>query len=96
MIKSFSHKGLEVFFKKGSKRGIQPKHAERLETVLDHLSAAADIKDMNFPGSNLHKLNPKTPDAEKQVWSLTVSGNWRITFKFFNGDAYEVDYLDYH
>ena len=51
---------------------------------------------MDFPGSGLHKLNPKTADAEKQVWALKVSGNWRITFKFINGDAYEVDCVDYH
>lgn len=96
MIKSFSHTGLKDFFRTRTKRGIQPKHADRLETVLDHLNAAGDIRDMNFPASGLHKLNPKTTDMEKQVWALTISGNWRITFKFYNGDAYEVDYVDYH
>jgi proteic killer suppression protein len=96
MIKSFSHPGLKAFFRTGTKRGIQPKHVDRLETVLDHLNAAADIRDMNFPGSGLHKLIPKTTDLEKQVWALTISGNWRITFKFYNGDAYEIDYVDYH
>jgi toxin HigB-1 len=85
-----------IFFKKRTKRGIQPKHGDRLETVLDHLNGAADIRDMNFPGSGLHKLNPKTTDMEKQIWALTISGNWRLTFKFFNGDAYEVGYVDYH
>jgi proteic killer suppression protein len=51
---------------------------------------------MNYPGSGLHKLEPRSSDMEKHVWAVTVSGNWRGTFKFFNGDAYIVDYKDYH
>jgi toxin HigB-1 len=96
MIKSFLHKGLNDFFYDGTKKGIQPKHAGKLELILDHLNAASDISDMNYPGSGLHKLEPKSTDMEKQVWAVTVSGNWRVTFKFFDGDAYIVDYKDYH
>ena len=92
MIKSFKHKGLEKFFYKGSKKGIRTDHAARLERLLDRLDAANDIKDMNYPGSNLHQL---TGD-KKGMFSVRVSGNWRVFFEFTNGDAYIVDYDDYH
>lgn len=92
MIKSFSHPGLEKFFYDDNKKGIQPKHAERLETILDRLDAAANIKDMSYPGSNLHRLEPKKGDR----WAVDVSGNWRITFVFKKGNAYKVKYEDYH
>jgi proteic killer suppression protein len=96
MIKSFSHKGLKAFFLRGSKKGIRPEQSRRLETILDQLNAAADVIDMDFPGAELNKLNPKTKDPAQQVWSVTVSGNWRITFRFENQEAFEVKYLDYH
>ena len=92
MIKSFKHKGLEKFFYTGTTKGIQPEHADRIADILDLLDAADTIQVMNFPGSRLHKLNPKS----KRIWAVNVSGNWRITFKFENGDAYIVNYLDYH
>jgi len=56
MIKSFKHKGLEDFFYTGKKKGIKPEHADRLERILDRLNAASEIRDMNYPGSDLHKL----------------------------------------
>jgi proteic killer suppression protein len=59
MIKSFSHKGLENFFYDGVKKGIQPKHAHKLAAILDRLDATHDIRDMNYPGSGLHLLQPK-------------------------------------
>ena len=83
MIKSFLHTGLERFFVDGAKRGIQPNHANKISRILDRLDAANDIRDMRYPGSGLHKLEPKTINAKKQIWSVIVSGNWRITFKFF-------------
>jgi toxin HigB-1 len=92
MIKSFNHKGLEDFFHSGKKKGIKPEHADRLERILDRLHAAHDIKDMNYPGSDLHKL---TGDKKGQ-FAVKVSGNWRVFFKFIDGDAYVVDYDDYH
>lgn len=92
MINSFKHKGLQKFFENGSLKGIQPKHAERIADILDLLDAADTIQVMNFPGSGLHLLNPK----KEGVWSISVSGNWRIVFKFENGNAYNVDYTDYH
>ena len=92
MIKSFSHKGLEDFFYSGSKKGIQPKHAQKLSRILDRLDSAACIADMNYPGSDLHLLEPK----HENRWAVKVSGNWRVTFIFNGNDAYAVDYLDYH
>ena len=92
MIKSFKHKGLEKFFYSGSKKGINADHAARLERLLDRLNAASHIKDMNFPGSHLHGLKG---DKAGQ-YSVRVSGNWRVFFEFIDGDAYVVDYDDYH
>jgi proteic killer suppression protein len=87
MIKSFKHKGLEVFFYTGKKKGIRPEQANRLERILDRLNAATDVKDMNYPGSNLHQLKGN----KKGQYAVSVSGNWRIFFKFIDGDAYIVD-----
>ena len=92
MIKTFKHKGLEILFYKGIPKGIQSKHKVRILNILDLLNAADTIRVMNFPGSNLHKLEPKNENK----WSVKVSGNWRITFKFINGNAYDVNYEDYH
>lgn len=92
MIKSFTHKGLEDFFYDGTRKGIQAKHASKLEAILDRLDAANEIKDMNFPGSGLHLLIPKA----KGRWAIKVSGNWRLTFDFKDGDALNVDVEDYH
>jgi proteic killer suppression protein len=92
LIKTFSHKGLEIFFYRGTKKGIQPKHAEKLGLILDRLDAAHDVKDMNYPGSGFHPLM-----GEYQGYhAVKVSGNWRVIFKFEGGNAYDVDYLDYH
>ena len=96
MIKSFLHVGLEKFFIKGVKNGIIPAHANKISRVLDRLNAAGELRDMRYPGSGLHKLEPKSTDNKKQIWSVVISGNWRITFKFFDGNAYVVDYKDYH
>ncbi len=92
MIKSFNHKGLKEFFFTGRKKGIRPEHADRLERILDRLNAANEIKDMNYPGSNLHKLS----GDKKGLYAVKVSGNWRILSEFIEGDAYIVDYDDYH
>jgi proteic killer suppression protein len=92
MIKSFKRRGLEEFFHIGSKKGIRPEHANRIERILDRLNAAGDIKDMNYPGSFLHELS----GDKKGLHAVRVSGNWRIFFEFIDGDAYVVDYDDYH
>ena len=92
MIKSFKHKGLRALFEKGSQAGIMPSHIERLRRVLSRLNVATDPQGMNLPGWRLHPL--KGDQAGR--WSVTVSGNWRVTFEFEGTDAILVDYLDYH
>ncbi len=92
MIRDFKHKGLEKLFLKGSKSGIQAKHENRLRLILARLHASTAPADMDLPGLNLHELSGK----RKGTWSVSVSGNWRITFKFMGKDAIDVDYEDYH
>lgn len=92
MIKSFKHKGLEEFYKTESKKGIQPEHANKLGRMLDRLDASIAPEDMNLPGYRLHQL----VGDKKDMWSVTVNGNWRMTFYFEGQDAYLVDYQDYH
>lgn len=83
MIESFRHRGLEDFFYDGTKKGIQPKHADKLADILDSLDAAVTVQDLNFPGSGLHPLQPKKDNR----WAIKVSGNWRITFRFEQGST---------
>ena len=92
MIRSFAHKGLEKFFLKGTKSGIQAKHAPRLRLILGRLNASVAPEDMNLPGLALHQL---TGDRSG-VWSVKVSGNWRLTFRFVGEHAEVVNYEDYH
>ena len=92
MIKTFKHKELEDFFFKGTKKGIIPEHSSKLARILDRLDASTTVKDMSLPGYRLHQLSGK----EKDTWSVIVNGNWRVTFYFEDGDAYIVNYLDYH
>jgi proteic killer suppression protein len=92
MIKSFRHKGLEKFYNTGSRAGIQPHHAKRLRMQLAALDTAGSIDDMDIPGFRLHPLK----GSDKRRWSIWVNGNWRITFEFVDGDAYILDYEDYH
>lgn len=92
MIKSFAHKGLELFFLTDETKGIQFKHRAKLRIVLDWLDAATCPSDVNFPGSMLHPLKGDL----QGYWSVKVSGNWRITFRFEDGNAHVVDYQDYH
>ncbi len=92
MIRSFAHKGLEAFFRTGSKAGVQPAHAAKLRRQLAQLEQAQSPPDMNLPGWRLHPLT----GAMAGLWSVWVSGNWRLIFRFTDGDAEQVDYRDYH
>ena len=92
MIKSFKHRGLQLFFDTGSKKGIMPDHAAKLARLLDRLDAAVSPGDMNLPAYKLHKLIGK----EEGTWSVWVNGNRRVTFRFEGQDAVLVDYRDYH
>ncbi|MBF0108037.1 MAG: type II toxin-antitoxin system RelE/ParE family toxin [Magnetococcales bacterium] len=92
MIIHFRHKGLKLFFETGSKRKIKPEHEGRLRMILARLEASHQSEDMNLPGLKLHQLGGGLNDH----WSVWVSGNWRVTFRFQGNDAVDVDYLDYH
>ena len=92
MIRSFKHKGLERFFLKGTKSGIQAKHAVKLRLILGRLEAAVVPKDMDLPGLKFHSLT----GSRVGTWSVSASGNWRVTFRFEGGHAQNVNYEDYH
>lgn len=92
MIKTFHHKGLERFFKTESKAGIQAAHAPRLKRQLARLNVATKPEDMNVPGWGFHGLKGE----EKGRYSVSVNGNWRMTFEFDGTDAVLVNYEDYH
>lgn len=92
MIKSFKHKGLQKFFETGSVAGINPAHRMKLRIRLAALDTAHIIDDMNLPGFRMHPLK-----GDKQgLWAIDVSKNWRVTFEFVDGNAYVVNYEDYH
>ena len=92
MIQSIRHKGLRIFFEKGDSSKIQQAHRKRLKMILTILHGATELNDLSFPGSNLHPLKGEL----KEYWAISVSGNWRLVFKFIDGDVYELDYVDYH
>ena len=92
MIKIFRHKGLEQFFRKGAVKGIQPQQALRIGRILDLLDEADNPDQLNIPGYYLHPLKGN----RKGEWSMTVSGNWRITFRFEGEDVIIVNLEDYH
>jgi proteic killer suppression protein len=92
MIKSFRHKGLRKLFDTGNTSGVQANHVKRLRMQLAALDTAQSIEDMDIPGYRLHPLK----GAMRGRWSIWVSGNWRLTFEFQNGNAYVLDYEDYH
>ena len=92
MIGTFRHRGIEKFFRTGSKAGIQPKHEARLRILLTALNLASVPLDMNRNGWDWHPLK----GDHKGLWSVSVSGNWRLTFSFEGEDAILVDYQDYH
>lgn len=89
MIKNFA---LEQFFLTGSKAGIQSQHVTKIRLILAQLQQARTIDDLRIPTLRLHELKGE----RKGVWSVTVQANWRITFRFTEGDAEIVNYEDYH
>ena len=91
MIRSIKHKGLRKFHEEDDASKIDRRHRNRLRLILTALQAAREVEDMRFPGSDLHSLKGKLKD----FWSVSVSGNWRVIFRFEQGDMYEVDYMDY-
>lgn len=92
MIKSFRHKGLEKLYETGSLQGVRPEHGNRLRLILARLDASQTPQDMRLPGLNLHPLRGDF----KGFWAVSVSGNWRVLFRFEDNNAVDVNYLDYH
>ena len=92
MIRGFRHKGLRRFFETGSKSGVPAQHVDRLRLVLAQLNAATAPRDMDLPGLDLHPLKGE----RKGTWAVSVSGNWRVTFRFVGKEADAVNYEDYH
>ena len=92
MIRSIRHKGLRRLFEDDDTRGIIADHAERLRDALARLNAAGNAADMDLPGFRLHPLK----GALKGFWAVTVRANWRVIYHFVDGDAHDVDYVDYH
>ncbi|MYD91281.1 MAG: peptidase [Caldilineaceae bacterium SB0662_bin_9] len=92
MIRSFRHRGLRRMFERGDVSRISPDLASRVALALADLDDARKPSDLDLPGYRLHPLK----GALKGFWSISVSGNWRIIFRFDDGDAYDVDLVDYH
>jgi proteic killer suppression protein len=92
MIIGFRHKGLEIFYRTGSQRGIQAAHAKKLQIILAMLDVAKEPRDIDLPALRLHPLKGDL----KGHWSVWVNGNWRVTFRFDGPDVELVDYQDYH
>jgi proteic killer suppression protein len=92
MIKSFRHKGLKRLYEDDDPRGVMAEHLIKLRNILARLDAATSVEDMNLPGFNLHALKGEL----RGVMAVTVRANWRVIFRFVDGHAFEVDYVDYH
>jgi proteic killer suppression protein len=92
MIQSFSHKGLKALYISGGSKGVLQKHVTRLRIILARLEVSEGPADMNLPGLDLHKLSGNY----KEYYSVSVSGNWRVIFKFEGKHVIDVNYLDYH
>ena len=92
MIVSFRHKGLKLLFEKGDRRKVNADHADKIERILARLEEASEVRNMDLPGFRLHRLKGDLAGN----WSVAVSGNWRIVFRFAGGDASDVDLIDYH
>jgi proteic killer suppression protein len=92
MITSFRSKSLKRFWEKDDERGLNRHHVAKIGLILDQLDLAKRPEDMNSPGLDFHKLSGNNPSR----WSVHVNGNWCVTFSFKDGDAFAVDYEDYH
>jgi len=92
MIASIQHKGLKLLWEKNDASRLPAEQVKKIRNVLNLLNSAEKIKDMNYPGSNLHSLKSDL----KGYWTVRISGNYRITFLFEEGNVHLVDYVDYH
>ena len=92
MIRTFRHKGLRLLFERGDRREVQPHHADKIGRILARLEEASEVGNMDLPGFRLHSLKGDLAG----FWSVTVSGNWRVIFRFEGRHASDVDLIDYH
>ena len=92
MIRSIRHRGLRRLYEDNDPRGVMVEHAEKLRDILARLDAAGAVTDMDLPGFRLHPLRGNL----RGYWAVTVRANWRVIFRFADGEASEVDYIDYH
>lgn len=92
MIQSIRHKGLNRLYRDDDSRGLLQEHCEKLRDILARLDSVSRIEDMDLPGFRLHPLK----DGRRGFWAVTVRANWRVIFRFVDGHAYDVDYVDYH
>ena len=92
MICSIRHKGLKRLHEQDDPRGVMAEHVVKLRDILARLDAARTVTDMDMPGFRLHPLKGRF----KGLWAVTVRANWRVIFRFDDGGAEDVDYVDYH
>lgn len=92
MIESIQHKGLRLFFEGENTSKLTPHLIERIREILSLLDTAETIEQMNIPGYRLHRLSGNMKD----FYSVRVSANYRIIFRFIEGNAFDVDFVDYH
>jgi toxin HigB-1 len=92
VIRSIRHKGLKRLHEDDDPRGVMREHTAKLRDILARLDAASTVADMDLPGFRLHPLK----GGFKGFWAVTVRANWRIIFRLGEGDALDVDYVDYH
>lgn len=92
MIKRFQHRGLKRLYEEDDWRGINAEHVEKVRRILAQLKSSSRPEDMDLPAYKLHPLKGSLAG----FWSVTVRANWRIIFRFEDGDATDVDLIDYH
>jgi proteic killer suppression protein len=92
MIESFRHKGLRRFFEEDDRSKLPSDMVQRIAVILSTLQAAQNLEGVNVPNFRLHPLK----GGLKGFWAVTVRANWRITFRFEHGKAFDVDLVDYH
>jgi proteic killer suppression protein len=92
MIRSFRHKGLKRLYEDDDPSGVISEHAEKIRDILVRLDAAGTVLDMDLPGFRLHRLKGEL----KGFWAVTVRANWRMIFRFSDGEALDINYVDYH
>lgn len=92
MIRTIKHRGLKKLYERGDRSHVSSKHLSRIEDILARLDISVVPSDLDLPGYGLRPLKGKL----KSYWAIKVSGNWRIIFRFRDGDAFEINLIDYH